>query len=465
VASRYPWKSRRLFRRPAFWIPLGLGMVTKLRAWHVLSTTSATLASGALALGLTILVARVLPPEQNGYYAQFVVVFNLVYTALNFGMGPASTFFVASQRASARTVLRINVIGLTALACLVLVAGLGAYQSGFAESLERSLKIPESMLYIGLVAGVLLMSCNQMQAILMGGHQYDLVNALNVSKAAIPLVLVALIIVWQANVICIVIAHSAGLALVLALSWFISRNALAKQGAESRRGPGGHDVRSMLSYGGLVYLSNLLHYLAMRGLLLLLSYFLETESVGFFSLALVLLEVTLLLPSAIGQLVFPQSSMPEFNHRVLETVLRVNLYVSLLLVVFIFLFGQPAIALIMGGSYAPVAQLLIYLTPSVIFLAIPRILSQLLSGQGRPRYALSAAIISLVSGTMLAAWAIPKWGAVGAAWSINLVSAITAALTVFGYCRVHKVQVRHIFRPRRDDWTGMWRLATKAVGR
>ena len=76
-----------------------------LRARHILSTTGATLASGGFALGLTILVARLLTPEQNGHYAQFVLVFNLVYIGLNFGLGPASTFFVASNRAS---INRIN---------------------------------------------------------------------------------------------------------------------------------------------------------------------------------------------------------------------------------------------------------------------------------------------------------------------------------------------------------------------
>lgn len=436
-----------------------------MRTRHVLSTTGATLVSGGLGLVLTILVARSLTPDQNGHYAQFVLVFNIVYIVLNLGLGPASTFFVASRRTSVRSVALINLYVLAALACLVLFAGLASHHWGWSESLDRLLKIPASMLYSGLAAGTLLLSCNQVLAILMGSHRYDLVNILNVSRAAITLLVVGLTtLLWNASIISIAVIHTTGFALALALALWTSRKVLSGQSSDSPLVPEA-GLRSMLGYGGLVYLSNILHYLAMRGLLLLLSYYSAPELVGFFSLALILLEVTLLFPSAIGQLVFPQSSTNGFDHRKLETMLRLNLYVSLLFVLFIVLLAKPVILLLIGAPYAPVAQVLVHLSPSIILLAVPRILSQLLSGQGHPGYPLFAAAISLALGTMLAVWAIPNWGIVGAAWVANLVSAITAAVTVFGYSRVHGVQIRQFLRPRHEDWLGMQRLAMKLVGR
>lgn len=412
-----------------------------------------------------MLVAKLLTPDQNGHYAQFVLVFNIVYIALNLGLGPASTFFIASRRASVWAVWLINLRILTILACLVIVAGLASQHWGVSESLERSLKIPTSMLYSGLVAGVLLLSCNQVLAILMGSHRYDLVNMLNVSRAAITLLLVGVIsLSWNASIMSIAVAHSIGLALALAMGLWALREVLSSQPSDSLQGLEA-GLQTMLGYGGLVYLSNILHYLAMRGLLLLLSYYSTPESVGFLSLALILLEVTLLLPSAIGQLVFPQSSTISFDHRRLETMLRVNLYVSLLLVLFIFLLAQPVIMFLIGAPYASVAQVLVHLAPSVILLAVPRILSQLLSGQGHPGYPLFAAAISLALGAVLAIWAIPNWGIFGAAWVTNLVSAITAAVTVFGYSRVHGVPVHQFLRPRYQDWLGMQRLAMKLVRR
>jgi O-antigen/teichoic acid export membrane protein len=429
-----------------------------------LSTTGATLVGGGLALGLSILVARLLTPEQNGHYSQFVLVLNLLYIGLNFGLGPTSTFFVASQRASVRSVTKMSLAVLIVLTCLVLTIGWSAYHFGFAQAVESGLKIPTSILYMGFLAGLLLLSCNQVLAILMGAHRYDLVNILSVSRAALPLMLVGIVTAWSPSLSAVIAAHSVGLGLALALAVWVFSTSLSGKLSETQPEPVSN-WRSMFGYGGLVYASSLLHYLAVRGLLLLVSYYSAPESVGFLSLALLLLEVTLLLPSAVGQLVFPQSSAPAFDHDALNMVLRVNLYISMALLLLIFFFAEPVVVMLMGRSYAPVAHALVHLSPSVVLLAVPRILSQMLSGQGHPRYPLIAAALSLTSGILIGMWAIPRWDFVGAAWVTNLVSAITCVVTLLGYSRVHGLHVRQILGPRLQDWLGMQRLAMKLVGR
>ena len=201
-----------------------------LRARHVLSTTGATLAGGALSLGLTMLVARLLTPGQNGHYAQFVLVFNLVYIGLNFGLGPASTFFVASGRASVQSVSRVNLGVLLMLACLMLIASWVVHSSGAAQLLENLLKIPTTVLYSGLVAGVLLLSFNQVTAILMGAHQYDATNALNVVRAALPLLVVgAAALVWVPTVASVAMAQVVAMGMALLLALWIARRTLAKR--------------------------------------------------------------------------------------------------------------------------------------------------------------------------------------------------------------------------------------------
>lgn len=437
-----------------------------LSARYILSTTGSTVVGGGLQLALTVLAARLLAPEQNGHYAQFILIFNLVFIGLNFGLGPASTFFIASGRASMRDVRRVNGAVLTGLVLLVgALSGL-AYWTGFVQIIELTLKIPAALLYIGAAAGLVFLSFSQILAILMGGHRYDTVNALNVARAALPLIAIAgWALVSASSAFSVSVAHLVGLALVLVVSIKVAQISPAPETSHAQPGRLANVLRNMLGYGALVYFSNLLHYLAMRGLLLLLSYYSAPESVGFLSLALMLLEVTLLLPSAIGQLVFPQASSKNFDRAEIEVALRLNLYVSMLLVVLIVTLAAPLVSLLMGASYAPVAHALIHLAPSVVLLAIPRILSQLLSGQGHPRYPLFAAAVSLVLGVVLAVWAIPKWGVVGAAWVTNLVSAITAIVTVIGYCRVHHVSASEVLLPRRQDWAGVRRLLALRMGR
>jgi O-antigen/teichoic acid export membrane protein len=434
--------------------------VLKIR--HILSTTGATVVAGGMQLVMTFFIAHQLVPTENGHYAQFALIFNLVFVGLNFGLGPASTFFIASQRATGDEVGRLNIRVSLALLVILVLTSLFAWFGGLLDQIERVLKIPAPILVLGFFSGYVFLAFNQVLAMLMGAHRYDQANLLNVLRAGMALVAVML---WSAlgshDSFGMSMAHSLALValLVVSLVAFVAGN-------WRRETPSKTDMRSllhgMLRYGALVYASNLLHYLAMRGLLLLLSYYNSPDDVGFISMALLLLEVTLLVPSAIGQLVFPQSSRSDFDHRAMELILRVNILASIVVSVLVAFLIGPVVGLVMGPAYAPVATILLNLIPSIILLAIPRILSQLLSGQGYPHFPLAAAAISLFCGTLLAVWLIPLWGVVGAAWIINLVSAITAFVTLTGYCKVHGVSILYVLKITDQDWQRFCRVVTGA---
>jgi O-antigen/teichoic acid export membrane protein len=431
-----------------------------LRTRHVLSTTAATILSGVLSLGLTVLVARLLDPEQNGNYAQFVLILNLANIALNFGLGPASTYFIASSRASVEQVTALNIRALAWIAAGVVATCWALVQTHLAGDFSADFKIPLPLLLIGVGAGILMLVGNQAAAILMGLHRYDSVNALNVFRSALLIATVALAAALGArSPLQMSVAHSAalGVAAVASFLWL----ARVRPRGQAPASTGSRQVLgAMVSYGGLLYLSNLLHYSAMRGLLLIVSLYCSTAAVGFLTTALLLLEVTLLVPSAIGQLLFPQSSGSGFDSVRLQALLRINAYAGVAVIAVVAVSARPIIVALMGARYAPVATALIHLTPSIILLAIPRILSQILSGQGQARYPLAAAAISLVIGLPLAIFLLPRVGFLGAAWVTNAVSLVTAIVTLIGYSRTHGVSVGEMLRPRRSDLDAVLRLAT-----
>jgi O-antigen/teichoic acid export membrane protein len=420
---------------------------------HILSTTGATVLGGGFQLALTILVAHLLPPEQNGYYSQFVVIFNLVFIALNFGLGPASTYYIASGQAGLRQVTWMSAAVSANVGIVLAVLTTVAWISGLLDMVEQALKMPVSVTLLALVTGYFFLVFNQVLALLMGAHRYDTVNLLNVARSGLALVAVVVAALLSGlDATRISLAHSISLAMLLIASGLVLMLIWRENSGHRSEVLQCSLLKPLLRYGALVYTSNLLHYLAMRGLLLLLSFYSSPASVGFLSMALLLLEVTLLVPSAIGQLVFPQSSTQDFNHQAMESILRINVLTSLMTVVLMMALAIPLVEFLIGAAYAPVAVALLHLSPSVILLAIPRILSQVLSGQGHPRYPLAAAIVSILTGTILAIWAIPRWGVLGAAWVTNLVSAITATITLYGYCKVHNAGWSQLLLPQRQDW-------------
>lgn len=415
------------------------------------TTAGATLAGGGLGLLFTLLAARLLAPSENGHYAQFVLIFNLYYILLNFGLGPASTYFISSGQVREQRVVSVNVkavgaIGVVSAACMaVLWLGDGG------QWVEAHFKIPPVMLFTGVAAGFFLLVFNQALAILVGKKSFDMVNLLNVLKTALPFPVVGLVL--------LVLAAEAGFAVATLVSLVIAsllgmrlvaRN--LEHAPAARPAADAGMTRFIFRYGLQAYAANVLHYIAMRGLLIILSYHYAPEYVGFFSIALVLLETLLVIPGVIGQLIFPHSSNPQFDYALTDMIMRLNVYIGLITVVGVLWLAPWAIGWILGAKYGPVATALMHMTPSIVLLAVPRILSSVLSGRGHPEYPLIAAVISFVIGGFLAFWSVPAYGPAGAAWITNFVSGVTAAVTVIGYIRVRNVGFSEVFFPRWADF-------------
>lgn len=422
-----------------------------LRLRNIFTTAGATLFGGGLGVLFTLLAARSLTPAENGHYAQYVLIFNLYYIIFNFGFGPASTYFISSGQVSERRVFAFNVRIVAVIGIVSTLCGATIWLGNFGQWIEKSFKIPPLVLILGVTTGFFLLVINQSLAILTGKKSFDTVNFLNVLKTALPFPVVGLLLLVFTAEVSFPVAILISMIATSLLGVKLAANRLADFANSSPKADAGLSS-SIFRYGGLVYASNVMHYVAMRGLLIILSYNYAPEYVGFFSIALVLLETALIIPGVIGQLIFPHSSNPDFDYSLTETIMRLNVYLGLLAVVAILWFGRWGIGLAFGENYEPVAIALMHLTPSIVLLAVPRILSQVLSGRGNPEYPLVAAIISLFVGGFVALWSIPSYGLVGAAWVTNIVSGVTAFITIYGYTKIQKSTVIEVFKPRPTDF-------------
>lgn len=417
-----------------------------LRFRHVLTTGAASFTGGALSLLLAFLAARLLSPVENGHYAQFQLVMNLLFIALNLGVGTSSTYHLASGLWTGAEIARVNLRFFAVVAAGVALLGALAVSTAAGTLIAQRLQVPLVVVVLGLAGGVLLLGINQAAAILFGAHRYDRANLLSVVRAGFPLPLVFLAgLAWDGEVP-IVIAYVLALVAVLAMGFTMIRPQFDTGGAPRLR-----SLTQLLRHGGITYLANVMHFAAMRGLLFVLSYSAGAEQVGFLNLGLLLLEAMLLLPSAVGQLAFPQSSAKGFDRAQVEMVLRGIVYAGVVLALVVAALGEPVIVLALGDAYRPAGRALAHLAPSIVILAVPRVLSQVLVGQGHPLPPLVAATISTLVGGLLAWWWIPHYGVVGGAWVSNVVALVTAGIILAAYCRVQGTTAAQMLRPRRSD--------------
>lgn len=118
-----------------------------LKFRHLFTTAGATIAGGGLGLLFTLVAARLLSPSENGSYAQFVLIFNLYYILINFGLGPASTYFISSGQLSEQQIVSVNVKALGAIGAASACCTAALWFGDVGKWIEVNFKVSGYALY------------------------------------------------------------------------------------------------------------------------------------------------------------------------------------------------------------------------------------------------------------------------------------------------------------------------------
>lgn len=439
--------------------------MTSLKIKLLLTTTGASVISGVGSLILTFLIAHLITPSQYGYYSIYVLILNLYFMFFNFGMNISSTYYLSSSQLGIKRLIKIDVMFLILIA-LATICGMAILEASNGWLfIEHQINIPKSVVIVGFVAGFLFLIFNFVTAVLLGCLQYDNVNVLNVIRVAVPLVVTGLVTFTARTGLSAARSYTVGLAIVVLLSISLLYNYLNKNRHHFIEKKQEEKLSKMLRYGAFVYASNIFHYGSMRGLIFILTSYATAASVGFFSIALTLLDAFLIIPNSLGQLIFPYSSKNKIENADVTFLVRINLLVGGFISIIIYFFSENVLAAALGNTYRTVALVLIYMIPSIIILNIPKILSQVLSGSGKPEYPLLAAIASFIIGGWVSLTIVPKYGVVGASIGIDIISLVTAIITIVGYCRLTQNSWQEFVQPKISDLGRLKEIAFRLLAK
>jgi O-antigen/teichoic acid export membrane protein len=187
-----------------------------------------------------------------------------------------------------------------------------------------------------------------------------------------------------------------------------------------------------ISYGIRYSTIQLLNLVTLRFDQLILGWLGTTAAVGLYSIAVSLSEGILLATTAVGLIVFLDSAKEgtgtPFRRKLVTTVLASCLVAGLLALV-----AHPLIELLFGGRYASAAALTRILAIGTPGLVTLRLVTNRLSGAGRPGTASVYALVALAVTTSLDLILIPGSGATGASWASAIgynLGGATALLTM-----------------------------------
>lgn len=429
---------------------------------YVATTSITGLIAGFASLITSVLVARVATTTETGHFAQYLVFFNIFYIITNLGLAQSATYSISAQKRSYSNVIAFQKYFFVGLFCFV--GGIVAWVvMAHSTQIFVQFQIPPVIFILSVLTGTLFVVLTLLQGNMYGLLRYDAVNVLNIIRTVLPIPLIGVVAIWYRTGAIFAGVYSVAMliAVVVALFWSAS---YILSNDEKRTPTENFTDREMFRYGGFVYGANLFHYLSMRGLVFLIGLYGTVEEVGFFGIALLLVEGILLVPNAIGQVIFPASPTLDLRSQKIDLAVKFNLVFGILAALGFLILGKIIINIVLGARYRGVFEAMLWMVPAIPLLAVPKVLSQILSGKGAPQFPFIAAIVSFCASAIVGASLLPHRPLFGAAVAVDAVALMTFMVTISGYCILRRGAVIEAIIPSFGDLKVMFHYAVKFIG-
>lgn len=304
----------------------------------------------------SIIVARLLGPENYGLYALSLVMPTLLTGLIDFGVNPALTRFSAKLRAEGKTQLAANMLKAgfifklitgTAMSilCFVLSDVFAIYVLNRPE-IGPFIKLTSLQIFFQTVYVTLNSSFMGLDK--MGGNAFTM-NAQAIVKAALS----PLLVILGFSVFGALVGHMTG----YAMAGFVGSLILLKNYKSLGKPPSSsfsNNIKIMLGYGFPIYASAILLLFLGQYQTIILAFFVSNAEIGNFN-------VTITLSSLINVLTFPLSALfPAFskvdpNSDDLKSIFRLSIkYTTLLIVpvtVLVIILSKNIVYTLYGYSY------------------------------------------------------------------------------------------------------------------
>jgi O-antigen/teichoic acid export membrane protein len=213
-------------------------------------------------------------------------------------------------------------------------------------------------------------------------------------------------------------------------------------------------LKTALRYGIKDYPGILTEFVNWRLDLMMLVNFASSTSIGLYSIAVRLSDITTVLASSVGDALMPEVAASHNGDEATKIVtrsLRLTLAAHLLLLVPLWIAAPYILYFAYGDGFVPVTNVLRLLMIASVIWSGGAIVISGLNGLGHPGLStiarLSAAIVMVIA---LFAW-LPRWGIKGAALASITGYSVMFVVALFSLLRQQKVGLWECLRPRLDD--------------
>ncbi len=420
-----------------------------LFAKNVLITFSVKALTVLFGIGISAIIARTLGPEKQGIYSLVILLPSFLTMFTNFGIAPASVFYIGRKEHSAKEILGNNIIFSILISVLTISMGLVIV---FFFGPELFPGIEKSYLFLALLLIPFFLFSDFVSHVLIGLQKITKYNIASFLQSFFFLLLVTLLLLWlNFGIKMAIFAQIFSLFLSGIILFFFARKEALGISLRFNK----QYFKKALSYGFKTHLGTIFSFFHYRVDLFLINIFINPLAVGFYAVAARLAEGIWLLSFSAATVLFPKV-VSETNKEKLKNltplVCRNILLATLLIVIPLFVFARLVIVFFYSEKFLDSVQVFQILLLGTLFVSGWRILANDIIARGRPMVNTYITGFSVILNIGLNIIFIPLWGITGAAWATVISYWVMFVITVFVYGKISGNRLRDIVFPQKSDF-------------
>ena len=220
------------------------------------------------------------------------------------------------------------------------------------------------------------------------------------------------------------------------------------------------DLISFYRFSGIVFITNLIQFLAYRADYWFIDYFKDVDQVGVYSQANKFAGLLWILPNIIAALLIPLLSQPEsrLKEKELAGITRLFNFLNLFIVGFIILVSFLIYSFFLQPEYASGFKPILYMLPGYYFFSITIILAAYFSAKNLLWINFAGSFICFVSIVVADFILIPSMGITGAALANTIAYSLASIFTVIMFLRYSNLKPGTLFILKKNDWNLITKL-------
>jgi len=355
-----------------------------------------------IGIGTTIIINRGLGPINKGYYAFIILVSSTLSMVLEFGFSTGLSFYSGKKISISTDKWKSFSILLTFI--FLVLSTISTFILLLFYNDQRGYFIILMLFFVQISSKFTL-------GIYLGTLKIKLFNIIRTLPIFIEITLLIAFVIMNVTL------TPLNISLVYFLSFFVPLIlSIYFLFPFKFQLPSFKELVSITKYSFYIYIANLMSFLNYRIDMFLISFFLKPEYLGWYSVAVFIIEKTRLLSQSTSLVNFALKVNQEvkdtfeFSMRVVNSI---NILVSFMVV----LLAYPLVMLLYSPAYKESILPMIILAPAILASGYAKMLSSELSGDGIIKIQLFASILSVFLNVLLNIVLIPKFKIVGASFA------------------------------------------------